>query len=65
MAVLPTLSDDAAGAKALAVFDDIRAKGQTNYVNNFFWRVLGHDPAMLTATWERLQQVMGPGPWTH
>ena len=60
MAVLPILSDDAAGAEALAVFDDIRAKRQTDYVNNF-WRALAADPALLKATWDRLQAVMGPG----
>lgn len=60
MAVVPILSDDAAGAEALAVFDDIRAKRQTDYVNNF-WRALAADPALLKATWDRLQAVMGPG----
>lgn len=60
MAVVPILSDDAAGASALAVFDDIRAKRQTDYVNNF-WRALATDPALLSATWDRLQAVMAPG----
>jgi AhpD family alkylhydroperoxidase len=60
MAVVPILSDEAAGAEALAVFDDIRAKRNTDYVNNF-WRALAVDPALLRATWERLQAVMGPG----
>ena len=60
MAVLPVLSDTAAGAQALAVFDDIRAKRQTDYVNNF-WRALAADPALLKAVWERLQVVMAPG----
>jgi AhpD family alkylhydroperoxidase len=60
MAVAPILSDKAAGVEALAVFDDIRAKRNTDYVNNF-WRVLAADPALLRATWERLQVVMGPG----
>jgi AhpD family alkylhydroperoxidase len=60
MATLSLLSDEAAGAEALAVFDDIRAKRNTDYVNNF-WRALAHDPALLKSTWERLQQVMAPG----
>ncbi|WP_413873145.1 carboxymuconolactone decarboxylase family protein [Albidovulum sp.] len=60
MAVVPILSDEAAGAEARAVFDDIRATRQTDFVNNF-WRALGHDPALLKATWERLQTVMAPG----
>lgn len=60
MATVPLLTDEEAGAEALAVFDDIRAKRQTDYVNNF-WRALAADPALLRATWERLQVVMAPG----
>ena len=60
MATVPLKSDEAAGAEALAVFDDIRAKRNTDYVNNF-WRALAHDPALLKSTWERVQQVMAPG----
>lgn len=60
MATVALLSDEAAGAEALAVFDDIRTRRQTDYVNNF-WRALAHDPAQLKQVWERLQQVMGPG----
>lgn len=60
MAVVPLLNDAEAGAEALAVFDDIRAKRQTDYVNNF-WRALAHDPAHLRSIWERAQQVMAPG----
>lgn len=60
MATVPLLSDDAAGAQARAVFDDIRAKRQTDHVNNF-WRALAHDPDQLAHVWGRLQQVMAPG----
>jgi AhpD family alkylhydroperoxidase len=60
MGTVPLVSDEAAGAEACAVFDDIRAKRQTDYVNNF-WRALAADPALLRATWERLQVVMAPG----
>lgn len=60
MATLPLLDDEAAPAEARAVFDDIRAKRNTDYVNNF-WRALAHDPALLKATWERVQEVMAPG----
>lgn len=60
MATLPQLSDEAAGAEALAVFNDIRAKRNTDYVNNF-WRMLAHDLALLKFTWERVQAVMAPG----
>jgi AhpD family alkylhydroperoxidase len=60
MATVPLLRDEEAGAAALAIFDDIRAKRQTDYVNNF-WRALANDPPLLAATWDRLQQVMAPG----
>ena len=60
MATLPLLDDEAAAAEARAVFDDIRAKRNTDYVNNF-WRALAHDPALLKSTWERVQEVMAPG----
>ncbi len=60
MASVPLLTDEAASPAARAVFDEIRAKRQTDYVNNF-WRALANDPALLAATWARLQQVMAPG----
>lgn len=60
MATLPALTDAEAPAAARAVFDDIRARRNTDYVNNF-WRVLGNDPALLQAVWDRLQVVMAPG----
>lgn len=54
------VSDEEAGAEALAVFAEIRAARGTEYVNNF-WRALAHDPALLRATWDRLRKVMAPG----
>ncbi|MEM9552322.1 MAG: carboxymuconolactone decarboxylase family protein [Pseudomonadota bacterium] len=60
MATVPMISDEEAGAQALAVFDDIRTARGTDYVNNF-WRALAHDPALLRATWDRLNKVMLPG----
>ena len=60
MGTVPLLTDEAAAPAARAVFDDIRSKRQTDYVNNF-WRALANDPPLLQATWDRLQQVMAPG----
>ena len=60
MAVLRPLSDEEVSAEALAIFTEIRAARQTEFINNF-WRVLAHDPALLRATWDRLAVVMGPG----
>lgn len=60
MATVTLLSDEAASAEALAVFDEIRQARGTDYVNNF-WRALAHDPKTLRATWDRLREVMAPG----
>lgn len=60
MGTVTLLSDEEAGAEALAVFDEIRAARGTDYVNNF-WRALAHDPALLRATWDRLKLVMADG----
>jgi AhpD family alkylhydroperoxidase len=60
MATLPLLDDEAASPEARQIFDDIRAKRNTDYVNNF-WRALANDPAELRAVWEKAQAVMAPG----
>jgi len=60
MATVPVLTDDAARAEARAVFDDIRATRQTDFVNNF-WRALATDPALLASVWDRVKTVMAPG----
>jgi AhpD family alkylhydroperoxidase len=60
VATVPLISDEAASAEVLAVFDDIRATRGSDFINNF-WRALAVDPALLKATWERLKLVMGPG----
>lgn len=60
MATVPLITDDAASAEVLAVFNDIRATRGTDFINNF-WRALANDPALLAATWARLKVVMGPG----
>ena len=60
MGTVPLITDDAASAEVLAVFDDIRATRKTDYINNF-WRALANDPPLLAATWARLKQVMAPG----
>jgi AhpD family alkylhydroperoxidase len=43
-----------------AVYDDIMATRQIDWVNNF-WKVLAHDPPALRRIWENIKQVMGPG----
>ena len=60
MTTVKLLDDAEAALEARAVFDDIRATRQTDYVNNF-WRAAANDPATMAATWARLKQIMGPG----
>jgi|ERR1017187_10185718 AhpD family alkylhydroperoxidase len=43
-----------------AVYDDIMATRQTDWINNF-WKTLAHDPAALRRTWETIKEVMAPG----
>ena len=60
MATVRLLTDGELSPEARAVFDDIRAVRQTEFINNF-WRALAHDPVTLKRTWESIKQVMGPG----
>jgi AhpD family alkylhydroperoxidase len=60
MATVRLLSDAELSPEAKAVFDDIRATRNTDFVNNF-WRALAHDPATLKRTWESIKEVMAPG----
>jgi AhpD family alkylhydroperoxidase len=49
-----------ASAEVRAVYDDIMATRQTDYINNF-WKALAHDPTALKRTWESVKQIMQPG----
>lgn len=60
MATVRLLADDELSPEAEAVFADIRATRQCDFVNNF-WRALAHDPATLRRTWESVKSVMGAG----
>ncbi len=60
MAARTLLADSELDPRARAVFDDIRARRGSDFINNF-WRALAHDPATLEATWDRLKDVMAPG----
>ena len=57
---LPLVDDESASPRIKAVFDDIRATPQTDFINNF-WRALANDPANLERTWQELKELMGPG----
>jgi AhpD family alkylhydroperoxidase len=60
MATVKLLGDNELSPEAKAIFDDIRTKRKTDFVNNF-WRAPAHDPKTLKRTWDSLQEVMGPG----
>ncbi len=62
----PTVGDtamieyDRAPPEVRAVYDDIMATRQTDWINNF-WKALAHHPTTLKRTWDSLKQVMAPG----
>ncbi|WP_145108751.1 carboxymuconolactone decarboxylase family protein [Cereibacter sediminicola] len=62
MATVRLLTDEEAARdpRVAAVFADIRATRNTDFINNF-WRALATRPEMLESTWARLRQVMAPG----
>jgi AhpD family alkylhydroperoxidase len=43
-----------------AVYDDLRAVRNTNWINNF-WKAIANDPVTLKRTWESIKEVMAPG----
>jgi AhpD family alkylhydroperoxidase len=49
-----------AAPEVLAVYEDIKATRQTDYVNNF-WKILSNDPKALRRTWSDIKEVMAPG----
>lgn len=49
-----------ASPEVRAVYDDIMATRQTDWINDF-WKVLAHDPPTLRRIWVNIKEVMGPG----
>jgi AhpD family alkylhydroperoxidase len=43
-----------------AVYDDIMAVRQVDWINNFF-KAIANDPATLRRTWEGVKEIMAPG----
>jgi len=60
MATLGLVEYADASPEVRAVYDDIMAVRQTDYINNF-WKALAGDPVTLRRTWESIKQIMGPG----
>ncbi len=60
MATLGLIEYKDAGPEVRAVYDDIMATRQTDWINNF-WKALAHNPATLRRTWESVKEIMKPG----
>ena len=60
MATMGLIEYADASGEVRAVYDDIMATRQTDYINNF-WKALAHDPATLQRTWESIKHIMRPG----
>jgi AhpD family alkylhydroperoxidase len=60
MATLGLIDYQDASPEVRAVYDDIMAARQTDWINNF-WKALAHDPATLRRTWQSVKQIMAPG----
>jgi AhpD family alkylhydroperoxidase len=60
MATLGFVEYEEAGAEVRAVYDDIMATRNTDWINNF-WKALAHDPVSLQRTWQSIKQIMAPG----
>jgi AhpD family alkylhydroperoxidase len=60
MATLGLIEYKDASAEVRAVYDDIMATRNTDWINNF-WKALAHDPETLRRTWESIKQIMAPG----
>ena len=60
MATLGLVEYADAAPEVRAVYDDIMATRQVDWINNF-WKALAHDPATLRRTWESIKEIMRPG----
>jgi AhpD family alkylhydroperoxidase len=60
MATVKLIEYEAAGPEVRAVYDDIMATRQIDWVNNF-WKALAVQPDLLRRTWEGVKNVMAPG----
>ncbi|MGD9913035.1 MAG: carboxymuconolactone decarboxylase family protein [Rhizobiaceae bacterium] len=58
--LVPLIEYEDASPEVRAVYDDIKATREVDWINNF-WKVMAHDPALLKRTWETIKEVMAPG----
>jgi len=60
MATLGFVEYKDASPEVRAVYEDIMATRNTDWINNF-WKALANDPATLKRTWQDIKQIMAPG----
>ncbi len=60
MATLGLIEYADAGPEVRAVYDEIMAARNIDWINNF-WKALARDPATLRRTWDSIRQIMAPG----
>jgi AhpD family alkylhydroperoxidase len=60
MATFGFIENADATPEVRAVYDDIMATRNVDWINNF-WKALAHDPVTLRRTWESIKQIMAPG----
>ncbi len=58
--LMPLIEYEMATDEVRAVYDDIMETRKSDWINNF-WKVLAHDPPLLSRTWDSIKQVMAPG----
>jgi AhpD family alkylhydroperoxidase len=57
MTTVASIADPESDPRVKAVFDDIRATRQTDFINNL-WRYLAFDATLLESTWAEVKRVM-------
>jgi AhpD family alkylhydroperoxidase len=60
MATLGLIEYDAASPEVRAVYDDIMATRNTDWINNF-WKAIANDLPTLRRTWASIKEIMRPG----
>ena len=60
MATVKLIEYEEANPEVRAVYDDIMATRQIDWINNF-WKALAVQPQLLQRTWEGVKTVMAPG----
>jgi AhpD family alkylhydroperoxidase len=60
MATLGLIEYADANPEVRAVYDDIMATRNTDWINNF-WKALAHHPVTLRRTWASVKEIMAPG----